>query len=204
MEHELLGFYVTSHPLKKVANRLRYLTTHTLVDVKEAKEGTSVIVGGLAITIEKRLTKQNKLLCIIHMEDAVGKMEVVAYSELLDKIAPEILQPQSLLLIKGKVKKNEDQISILANSIRRISDASLVDIFFSSQQSFSDLHRLKDVLVTHKGEDPVLLHFPPQGDQSQTILVGCQFWVAPSAEFVNNIRNNFAEEVQVRVKRVMI
>jgi DNA polymerase-3 subunit alpha len=203
MEHELLGFYVTSHPLKKVSNRLRYLTTHTLRDAKEASDGASVIIGGLAISIEKRLTKQNKLLCIIHLEDPAGKLEVVAYSELLDKTAPEILQPQSLLLIKGKVKKNEDQLSVLASSIRRISDASMIDIFFSSQQSFSDLHRLKDVLVTHKGEDPVLLHFP-QGKQSQTIIVGSQFWVAPSAEFITHLHNNFADGVKVSVKKVMV
>jgi DNA polymerase-3 subunit alpha len=203
MEHELLGFYVTSHPLKKVSNRLRYLTTHTLRDVKEASDGTNVIIGGLAISIEKRLTKQNKLLCIIHLEDPAGKIEVVAYSELLDKTAPEVLLPQSLLLIKGKVKKNEDQLSVLANSIRRISDASMVDIYFNTQQSFSDLHRLKDVLNTHKGEDPVLLHFP-QGKQSQTILVGSQFWVSPSADFMTNMHRNFEDNVKVLVKRVFV
>jgi DNA polymerase-3 subunit alpha len=203
MEHELLGFYVTSHPLKKVSNRLRYLTTHTLRDVKEASDGTNVIIGGLAISIEKRLTKQNKLLCIIHLEDPVGKLEVVAYSELLDKTPPEVLLPQSLLLIKGKVKKNEDQLSVLANSVRRISDASMVDIYFNTQQSFSDLHRLKDVLNTHKGEDPVLLHFP-QGKQSQTILVGSQFWVSPSADFVTNMHRNFEDNVKVLVKRVFV
>ena len=203
MEHELLGFYVTSHPLKKVSNRLRYLTTHTVPQAKEASDGASVIVGGLAISIEKRLTKQNKLLCIIHLEDPLGKLEVVAYSELLEKIAPEVLQPQSLLLIKGKVKKNDDQLSVLASSIRRISDASMVDIFMDSEQTFSDLHRLKDVLVSHKGEDPVLLHFP-QGKQSQTILVGSQFWVSPSSEFVTNMHRNFADGVKVHVKKIYV
>ncbi len=203
MEHELLGFYVTSHPLKKVSNRLRYLTTHTLREVKEASDGTNVIIGGLAISVEKRLTKQNKLLCIVHLEDPAGKLEVVAYSELLDKIGPDVLQSQALLLIKGKVKKNEDQLSVLAGSIRRISDASMVDIYFNSHQTFSDLHRLKDVLNTHKGEDPVLLHFP-QGKQSQTILVGSQFWVSPSAEFMTNMHHNFADNVKVMVKRVFV
>jgi len=204
MEHELLGFYVTSHPLKKVSNRLRFLTTHTLRDIKEAKDGTNVIIGGLAISIEKRLTKQNKLLCIIHLEDPAGKMEVVAYSELLDKTPPEVLVPQSLLLIKGKIKKNEDQISVLANSVRRISDASMVDIYFNSHQSFSDLHRLKDVLNTHKGEDPVLLHFPQDSKSNQTILVGSQFWVSPSADFVTNMHRNFEENVRVMVKRIFV
>jgi DNA polymerase-3 subunit alpha len=203
MERELLGFYITSHPLKRVVNRLRWLTTHTLREIKEVQDGTTVIIGGLASSIEKKLTKTNKLLCIIHMEDLAGKAEVVAYSELLEKIPPEVLLPHSLLLIKGKAKKNEDEISIMANAIRRVSDASLVDIHFNQMQTFSDLHRLKDLLNMHKGEDPVLLHFP-QGKQNQAILVGSQFWVnATSAEFTANLNKNFSNSMKVMVKRVL-
>jgi DNA polymerase-3 subunit alpha len=203
MEHELLGFYITSHPLKRVFHRLRLMTTHSLREIREAKEGTTVIVGGLATSIEKKLTKTNKLLCIIHLEDLAGKLEIVVYSELLEKIAPGVLLPQGLLLIKGKAKKNEDEMSILANSVRRISDASMVDIQFSQQQSFSDLHRLKDLLIMHKGEDPVLLHFP-QGEKNQTILVGSQFWVSASPEFASTVSSNFADSAKVSVRRVLV
>jgi len=204
MEHELLGFYITSHPLKRVVNRLRYLTTHPLKEMKDVSDGTTVIVGGLAAGIEKKLTKQNKLLCIIHMEDLSGKAEVVAYSELLDKLAPDVLLPQSLLLIKGKAKKNEDDTSIMASSIRRISDASLVSIYFDQAQTFADLHRLKDLLNLYKGEDPVLIHFP-QGKQNQAILVGSQFWVNASPEFSTIVTSNFSNNgVKVMVNRVLV
>ncbi|HEY9680132.1 MAG TPA: DNA polymerase III subunit alpha [Oculatellaceae cyanobacterium] len=203
MEHELLGFYITSHPLKRVFHRLRLMTTHSLREIREAKDGTTVIVGGLASLIEKKLTKTNKLLCIIHLEDLAGKAEIVVYSELLEKIPPGVLLPQALLLIKGKVKKNDEDTSIMGNSVRRIADASMVDIEFSVQQSFSDLHRLKDLLVTYKGEDPVLLHFP-QGERNQTILVGSQFWVSASQEFANSVSNNFPESVKVSVRKVMV
>jgi DNA polymerase III subunit alpha len=203
MEHELLGFYITSHPLKRVFHRLRFLTTHTLREIKEAKEGTNVIVGGLATSVTKKLTKQNKLLCIVQLEDLAGKIEIVFYSELLEKIGSDVLLPQSLLLVKGKAKRNEDDMSILANSARKISDAALVDIEFSQQQTFSDLHRLKNILVMHKGEDPVLLHFP-QGQMSQTILVGSQFWVSASPEFANNVSTNFADSVKVSVRKVQV
>lgn len=203
MEHELLGFYVTSHPLKRVANRLRYLTTHSVKEMKEAPDGTTVIMGGLANSIEKKLTKQNKLLCIIHLEDLTGKCEVVMYSEALEKVSSDVLLPQSLLLIKGKVKKNEDNTSVMGASIRRISDAAMVDVVFNQHQSFSDLHRLKDLLILHKGEDPVMLHFP-QGKKSQAILVGAQFWVDARSSLPAAIETNFAEAVKVRVHRLRI
>lgn len=203
MEHELLGFYVTSHPLKRVVNRLRWLTTHSMREVREASDGAQVILGGLATSIEKRLTKQNKLLCIVHMEDLAGKIEIVMYSELLDKLPPDLLQNQSLLLIKGKVKKNDEDISILASGARRISDASLVNIYMNEEQSFADLHRLKDILAIYKGDDPVLLHFP-QEQMSQAILTGCQFWVDAKADLVTQLERGFAPGIKVHVNRVLV
>ncbi len=203
MEHELLGFYVTSHPLKRIANRLRYLTTHSVKEMKESPDGTTVILGGLANSIEKKLTKQNKLLCIIHLEDLTGKAEIVLYSEALEKVSSDVLLPQSLLLVKGKVKKNDESTSVMGSSIRRIGDASMVDVIFSTNQSFSDLHRLKDLLILHKGEDPVLLHFP-QGKRSSAILVGAQFWVDAASSLPAAIETNFAETVKVRVNKIHI
>ncbi|HNM51621.1 MAG TPA: hypothetical protein PKN86_18025, partial [Candidatus Obscuribacter sp.] len=203
MEHELLGFYVTSHPLKRVANRLRYLTTHSIKEMKEASDGTTVIVGGLANSIEKKLTKQNKLLCIVHLEDLTGKAEIVLYSEALEKVSSDVLVPQSLLLIKGKVKKNEEQTSVMGSSIRRIADASMVDVVFTQTQSFADLHRLKDLLILHKGEDPVMLHFP-QGQKSKAILVGAQFWVDATSSLPAAIETNFQESIKIRVNKVRV
>lgn len=162
-----------------------------------------MIIGGLATSIEKKLTKTNKLLCIVHLEDLHGKGEIVIYSELMEKLPPDVLLPRSLLLIKGKAKKNEDNMSIMANSVRKISDASLVDIEFNSHQSFAELHRLKDILNQHKGEDPVLLHFP-HGEKSQIILVGSQFWVSASADFATNISTNFSDNVKVSVRKVLV
>lgn len=204
MEHELLGFYVTSHPLKRVVNRLRWLTTHTLREVKEAKDGTSVIVGGLASSVEKKLTKQNKMLAIIHMEDLAGKLEVVVYGETLEKLPQEVLIPQSLILIRGKVKKSDEgETSVLCNTGRRVADAHLVNVYFTQEQSFTDLHRLKSILSSFKGDDPVLLHFP-QGKKSKTILVGCQFWVSACEQLASAIDSNFASSAKVLLNRVLV
>lgn len=203
MEHDLLGFYVTSHPLSRVVNRLRFLTTHNCKEVKEAADGSSVIIGGLATSIEKKLTKQNKVLSIVHLEDFHGKIEAVLYSEVLDKLNQDVLLPQSLLLIKGKVKKNEEDTSILASSVRRVSEASLVNIYLTQQHDFTDLHRLKDIFNSFKGDDPVLLHFP-RGQQNQMILVGCQFWVESSNKLAEAVTAAFQPGVKVFISRVLV
>src|SRR5262249_36052393 len=203
MEHELLGFYITSHPLARVVNRLRWLTTHSLREVQEAADGASVILGGLCTGVEKKLTKQNKLLAILHLEDLAGKIEAVIYGELLETIPSEILTAQSLLLVKGKVKKNDEGISMLANGVRRISDASLINIYMTQDQSFADLHRLKEIHNAHKGADPVLLPFP-EGKSRQALLVGCQYWVKASSDLAAAISAGCDPGVKVLINRVLV
>lgn len=201
MEHELIGFYVTSHPLQRVANRLKFLTTASIKDLKDSADGTTAIIGGLANSVVKKLTKQNKLLGIIQMEDLTSKCEVVLYSDLLEKIDNELLKAQSLLLIRGKVKKFEDNWSIIASSVRRVSDASMVDIVMAEQQSFAELHRLKDILNAHKGEDPVMLHFRGE-KQNQVILVGSQFWVSASQDLISDIKANLHGSISVTTRKI--
>ncbi len=203
MEHELLGFYITSHPLKRVANRLRWLTTHTLTDLKDCNDGANVIVGGLITASEKKLTKSNKIIGIFRLEDLGGQMEAVAYSELLESLTPDILSTQTLVLVKGKIKKTDEDISILASSIRKLSDASIVSIYFKQEQSFSELQQLKSILSSWRGDDPVMLNFP-SGKQNQTIIVGSQFWVKASEELSKNIGNVFVDRAKVMVSKVRV
>ncbi len=203
MEHELLGFYITSHPLKRVANRLRWLTTHTLKDLRECSEGANVIVGGLITASEKKLTKQNKLIGIFRLEDLASQIEAVAYSELLETLPPETFAAQSLVLIKGKVKKTDEDVSLLATSMRRLCDASIVSIYFQEEQSFAQLQQLKQILSNWRGDDPVMLNFP-RGTQNQTIIVGSQFWVTASVELMNNIGHILENRAKVLVNKVRV
>ena len=203
MEHELLGFYITSHPLKRVANRLRWLTTHTLKDIKECSDGTNVIVGGLITASEKKLTKQNKLIGIFRLEDLASQIEAVAYSELLETLPTDTFAAQSLVLIKGKVKKSDEGVSLLANSMRKLSDASIVSIYFQEEQSFAQLQQLKQILANWRGEDPVMLNFP-KGKSNQTIIVGSQFWVTASNELTNNIDQILTNKAKIMINKVKV
>ncbi len=203
MEHELLGFYITSHPLKRVANRLRWLTTHALKDLKECNDGTNVIAGGLISSCEKKLTKQNKLIGIFRIEDLAGQMEAVAYGELLESLPPDILATQSLVLVKGKIKKTDEDTTLVASSIRKLADASIVSIYFNKEQSFSELQQLKTILSGWKGDDPVMLNFPC-GKQNQTIIVGSQFWVKASDELKAAMDNVLANKAKVMLNKVRV
>ncbi len=206
MEKELLGFYITSHPLARVINRLKWLTTHSLNEVNHLKEGSNVIVGGLVSEMAKKITKQNKVLGILKLEDLEGKVDVVIYNDLFETLDPQILASSKILLINGKVKKNDENISIIAQTVRLINEASLVNIYLTQNQTYSDLHKIKDILNKFKGQDPVLIHFSSSNSAflAKTIVVGSQFWVDASDTFNGFIKSALASEVKVRVEKVLL
>ena len=94
-----------------------------------------------------------------------------------------------------------DGHALLASSIRHLSDASIVSIYFNKEQSFAELQQLKGVLSGWRGDDPVMLNFPA-GAQNQTIIVGNQFWVKASDELKNVIDNVLANRAKVLLNRV--
>ena len=65
-------------------------------------------------------------------------------------------------------------MSILASNVRPIEEASLVNVYMEQEQSFTDLHKLKDILNTFRGDDPVLLHFP-RGKQIKPCWLDASF-----------------------------
>lgn len=82
----------------------------------------------------------------------------------------------------------------------------MVNIFFPGTNyplSYATMHRLKDVLISHRGEDPVMLHFR-SGNKNQVILVGSQFWVQSSSRLVQDLQQNFDQAVKVLTNPVRV
>jgi DNA polymerase III alpha subunit len=149
------------------------------------------------------LTKQNKLIGIFRLEDLAGQMEAVAYGELLDSLPADVLTTQSLVLVKGKIKKTDEDITLVASAIRKLADASIVSIYFNKEQSFAELQQLKTILSGWKGDDPVMLNFP-SGKNNQTILVGNQFWVKATNELKTAMDSILADKAKVMLNKVRV
>ena len=117
-EKELLGLYVSSHPLYEFKGLLEKRTTpiskldKSLVDKK-------MVFGGLISSVRKIITKTGKPMIFMKLEDLSGKAEVTVFPNLLEK-NPQALQEGKVILVAGRVQDRNGELQILADDAQEI------------------------------------------------------------------------------------
>lgn len=117
-EKELLGLYVSAHPLEQYQNVLKrrsYPLSALNVDIV----GKLVKVGGIISTVKRIITKNGKPMMFMNLEDLNNKVEVVIFPFVIDK-NPAILEENKIVFVKGKVDSRDGEIKIIADSVEEI------------------------------------------------------------------------------------
>jgi DNA polymerase III subunit alpha len=171
LEKELLGFYLTEHPLKNKIDQLADVITHKTYQVKEKTSGKVKLAG---IISNKRIVttrKSGKEMAFVNLEDETGKAELVVFPSIFEK-SKNLLKGDRLVLVTAKVDMRENEQSLIAE---KIVDAKR---FFnknkdSKQEDKFDFHlkipkgtnqntlvKLNTILRKNQGEDNGVLEFP--------------------------------------------
>ena len=117
-EKELLGLYVSSHPLNSF-KKLFETRTMAIAKIDKAMVNKKVILGGLISGIKKIITKTGKPMLFMKLEDLTAKTEIVIFPNLLEA-KPEILQENKIVFIAGKVDDRNGEIKIIADDVQEI------------------------------------------------------------------------------------
>jgi len=117
-EKELLGLYVSSHPLNEFKKLLENRTT-PLIKVTSSIVDKKIIVGGLISSVKKIITKNGKPMLFIKLEDLTAKAEVVIFPNLLER-NPNALQENKIVFVAGRVDDRNGEIKIVADDAQEI------------------------------------------------------------------------------------
>jgi DNA polymerase III subunit alpha len=116
-EKELVGMYVSDHPLQPYLSKIRSAVTCFLGQIDESLHGKSIIVAGIISSCRQIVTKTNKSMAFVEIEDVQGSLEVVVFPKVFDQ-AQALLTNDKLIIVKGKVEiQDEGGAKILADSI---------------------------------------------------------------------------------------
>ncbi len=118
-ERELLGFFLSDHPLNHKLNSLFTFATHKISDLPEVKNGTKVKIGGLVSTIKKIFTKRsNEEMAFITLEDHLGvSIECVVFPKIFER-SKIYLVKDAIVIIEGKLDFKEDLPVIIVDGVR--------------------------------------------------------------------------------------
>jgi len=118
-ERELLGFFLSDHPLNQKLNTLFAFTTHKIPELPEVKNGTRIKVGGLISTVKKIFTKRsNEEMAFVGLEDHLGiSIECVVFPKIFER-SKSFLVKDSIVIMEGKLDFKEDLPVIIVDSVR--------------------------------------------------------------------------------------
>ena len=134
MEKEMLGIYISGHPLEKYRKQIEEIATINILEMKEAneaiaanevpnvniKDGQRVKIVGIITKIKKKFTKTNKVMAFVTIEDLYGACEVIVFESCYNNCS-NILLEESIVVVDGRISMKEDaDISIVANSITEL------------------------------------------------------------------------------------
>ena len=200
-EKEFLGFYVTSHPLSSIRDKLPFLMTHKISELEEVENEKVVTICGLITTMRQIPTKKDpsKFIRFLTLEDLTGKVEAVAFNAKIQEFG-ESLQTEQKVIISGKLqRRDEDQISILIDNVKPVDNSSLVTITLKDDFKYEELCAVKDVLVKYKGSDPVIMK-TTEYDVDTKILLSSMFWVNATNDLIQHLNKIFPDRLEVSMK----
>ena len=170
-EKEMLGLYVSDHPLLEVEKALRASTDSPIADVFSAAEGAVRTVGGIVSRFAKRFTKKGEAMALITLEDLAGAIEVVVFPSSFEKFAPLLLK-DAIVCVKGKVDLRDEAPKIVALEVWRPNLEAGGDPLVLSIPAESCtpalVEKLKEVLASHPGLTPVHLRLV-SGEKSKLL-----------------------------------
>ncbi|TAN24805.1 MAG: DNA polymerase III subunit alpha [Actinomycetota bacterium] len=165
-EKEMLGLYVSDHPLMGLEKALSRFADYVISDVLELpstqRADEMITVGGVATSVSRRYTKRGDLMGNFILEDLTSSIEVFLFPRQMAEFGA-LLEEDAIFIVKGRLDTRDDQPKIVAHSITRPnlaegSNQPLGIRIALTQLTRSNLTRLKALLSEHHGAVPVRLH----------------------------------------------
>ncbi len=117
-EKELLGLYVSSHPLEKYQEKLAKKAI-PIDNIKEYANGNSITLGGIISKIKKIVTRKGDPMLFVELEDLSGKIEVIVFPKTLQK-NPALWQENKIVTVTGHLDGRSGTPKLICNSIKEV------------------------------------------------------------------------------------
>jgi DNA polymerase-3 subunit alpha len=169
-EKEMLGLYVSDHPLLAAGPSLRGAGAVSLATLSDLKDGSQVTVGGLVGAITPRFTRKGEPMLFFQLEDLEGSVEVVAFPGVVAESGPLVAE-DAVLVVGGRLDHRGDEVKVIAKEIKELTVRNdlVVRLEVATNRLSSEIvRRLKEILSHHPGPAQVYLHMA--SDRGQKIL----------------------------------
>ena len=168
-EREMLGLYVSDHPLLGVEHVLRAGTDMSISELLDdgGHQDQIVTIGGLITSVTRKVTRQGASWAVVTVEDLEGSIEALFFSNTYNQYALTLTEDR-IVLIRGRVDKREEQVRFTAlemksADVNAVPSGPLVITLPINQCTPPVVDRMKEILRSHPGKREVHLHLDENG-----------------------------------------
>jgi DNA polymerase-3 subunit alpha len=207
MEKEMLGLYISGHPLDEYKDELDTMTNTKISDIitvgdEESGEnhfaiedGQRVIIGGIVSSINIKATRKNDIMAFLNVEDLFGSIEILVFPKIYQKCT-RFIQEDSIVKINGRVSVREDeQPKIIAEEIEPLkkSPIELEKLYIRLDDDIwkTQFEELKDIFSKYKGSNPVYVVLK---QARQKLMASRNMWVTLNPDLVEELKLKLGED----------
>jgi len=174
MEKEMLGLYISDHPLRHVHETLVSRINTAIPQLPELADKSDVIIGGIITSLKRTTTKSGSAMAFLTLEDLSGSVEVIVFPKTYEQVH-FLLKRDAIIVVRGKVDILDQQAKVLAERVMALDEAEVVEAAPASgplpengtalhvrvdavRVGETGLRQLKEALGRRQGDRPVVLH----------------------------------------------
>jgi len=199
-EKELLGFYVSGHPMMKYEDDVNAFSNPMIGNLSDAYTGSSVRLCGIITEIQTRIDRKDNQMAFFTLEDFSGSVRIIAFSDTYQKYL-ELIKEDGMVIVTGRVdrRNDNDDVSIIASEIAPLEQARYKLSKGLSLQIDSDklddgeLERIKMLLRQSPGKCALYLNIKDV-DGNELLLKSKKFKVKPAPSLVSDLRSILGKE----------
>jgi DNA polymerase-3 subunit alpha len=199
-EKELLGFYITSHPLTEHQSAVERYSTASTREAMNCNEGTEVLIGGMLSAVRSKVAKTGRSAgqrwAILELEDLEGKLEGMCFAEAFADISaryPGVLANERIVFMRGKVDKRRETPSLIVNDVIPIESAierltTSIGVKIDRTRHASEIMSdLKGVIQKHAGKKELFVQIQTADGTKVSLRVNGELGVRLTRDLVDDL-----------------
>lgn len=211
MEKEMLGIYISGHPLAPYESELKKISTVTTAELfqieedingelvnTELQDGEKVILGGIINNKKNKITKNNNMMAFITLEDLYGAIEVIVFPKIYDRYL-KYLDEDNIVVVEGRISLNEeDEPKIICESIVPLNKYKKEKLYIKLEKDdgLKTFEYLKNIFVKYSGDMPVYVYLEYE---KKVIMADRNYWVDGANEKLIKELNGILGENCVKI-----
>jgi len=185
LEKELLGFYISDHPLRQLGSQVNLLAPIGLGSLEEQVDKAKVSVVAMVAELRQVNTRKGDRMAVLQLEDLSGTSEAVVFPKSYARLADHLML-DARLLVWATVDRRDERVQLIVDDCRSIDDLRLLVVELPADQAgdIAIQHRLRECLQAHRpGQEEVGVRVPVvarvlDAQLSRYVRLGPQFCVA--------------------------